>query len=57
MAALYHADSFDADKRALGELYSRIGEDIAGDDLSDLEGLYKVMDFKSPIAEILERLE
>ena len=57
MAALYHADSFDADKKALGQLYERIGEDIATDDLSDLEGLYKVMDFKSPIAEILERLE
>ena len=57
MAALYHESSFDAEKRALGELYSRIAESIHFDNIVELTELYQVMDFKSPIQEILEKLE
>jgi hypothetical protein len=55
--ALYHLSTFDPEKHALAELYQRIAEAIASDDTPELTGLYKVMDFNSPISEILERLE
>ena len=57
MAALYHSTTFDPEKQALGTLYERIGEAIATNDMADLKGMYAVMDFKSPITEILDRLE
>lgn len=57
MAALYHSSEFDPEKQALGQLYERIGEAIATHDMADLKGMYSVMDFKSPITEILDRLE
>ena len=57
MAALYHSSTFDPEKQALGQLYERIGEAIATHDMADLKGMYAVMDFKSPITEILDRLE
>jgi hypothetical protein len=57
MAALYHSSEFDPEKQALGTLYERIGEAIATHDIAELKGMYAVMDFKSPISEILDRLE
>lgn len=57
LAAMYHLDTFDAEKHALGEIYQRIAEAIDTDDIPDLEGLYSVMDFNSPMSEILDRLE
>lgn len=57
LASLYLTESFDADKKALGEIYERIGESIEIGDIAELASLYKVMDFNSPMAEILERLE
>ena len=56
-ATVYHLSTFDPEKHALGELYQRIAEAIDLDDTPELEALYKVMDFNSPITEILDRLE
>lgn len=57
LASLYLTESFDADKKALGTIYERIAEAIELDDLDELRALYKVMDFNSPMTDILEKLE
>lgn len=57
LASLHLSSSFDAEKQALSELYGRIGDAIATNDKADLEGLYAVIDYNSPIVEILDKLE
>lgn len=57
LAASYHEGSFDAEKQALGQIYHGLADAIENGDITELDELYKVIDFNSPMSEILERLE
>ena len=57
MAASYHATSFDAEKQLLGEIFTAIADKIEGNEIDELTTAYQQLDFKDPLAQILEALE
>ena len=56
-AALYHSNSFDEEKRFLTDIYSALSNRIENHEIDELLQFYKELDFKSPLDEIMEKLE
>lgn len=57
MAALYHDNQFDDDKKMLGQIYTVLADRIEADELDELESAYATIDFNDELDVIMEALE
>lgn len=57
MAAMYHADQFDEDKKLLGEIYMVLAEKIEAEELEELAEAYATLDFNDELDVIMDKLE